>query len=109
VTRENQRAFVARVTRVGVESTAGNGVVFYAVLADTRGSALAAVQEVVSPGDHVEITDGRLSPDTARALDLQPGQAKAMDHRRSGPMVGRVGCFCERDRKDLPDPVAHLV
>jgi hypothetical protein len=35
-------------------------------------------KRVVKPGDYVEITDGRLSPDTARALDLQPGQAEAM-------------------------------
>jgi hypothetical protein len=78
MTGQNQRAYVARVTRVGAASTTGNGVVFYAALADTRESALVAIREAVRPGDYVEITDGRLSPDTAEALGLRPGVAKAM-------------------------------
>jgi hypothetical protein len=75
----DQGAYVARVTtRVGAPSDAGSGVAFYAVLADTKAAALAAIQATVKPADYVEMTDGRLSPKTARALDLQPGQAKAM-------------------------------
>ena len=74
----SRRAYVARVTRVGAADRAGSGVVFYAALADTKESALAAIREAVSPADYVEMTDGRLSPETARALGLQPGIAKAM-------------------------------
>jgi hypothetical protein len=75
---EDQTAYVARVTRVGAASKAGSGVVFYAVLADTKKGALAAIEAAVQPADYVEMTDGKLSPETVRALDLQPGQAKAM-------------------------------
>jgi hypothetical protein len=74
----DQTAYVARVTRVGAGSKAGSGVVFYAVLAETKQGALAAIQAAVQPADYVEMTDGKLSPETARALDLQSGQAKAM-------------------------------
>jgi hypothetical protein len=75
---DDQTAYVARVTRVGAASKAGRGVVFYALLADTREGALAAVEAAVQPADYVEMTDGKLSPETVKALDLQPGQAKAM-------------------------------
>jgi hypothetical protein len=74
----NQRAYVARVTRPNATGAAGSGIVFYAVLASTKDAALAAIREAVQPGDYVEMTDGKLSPETARALDLKPGQAKAM-------------------------------
>jgi hypothetical protein len=73
-----ERAYVARVTRVGAANKAGSGVVFYAVLANTKQGALTAIQAAVQPADYVEMTDGSLSPETARALGLQPGRAKAM-------------------------------
>jgi hypothetical protein len=47
-------------------------------LADTTQNAIAAIQAAVQPDAYVEMTDGKLSPETARALDLQPGAAKAM-------------------------------
>jgi hypothetical protein len=47
-------------------------------LADTKEGALAAIREAVQPGGYVEMTDGKLSSETARALEMQPGQAKAM-------------------------------
>jgi hypothetical protein len=78
MTNDDKRAYVARVTRVGAASKAGSGVVFYAVLADTQQGALAAIQAAVQPAAYVEMTDGKLSSETVRALDLQPGQAKAM-------------------------------
>jgi hypothetical protein len=78
MTNDDQRAYVARVTRVGAASKAGSGVVFYAVLAETKQGALAAIEAAVQPADYVEMTDGKLSPETVTALHLQPGQAKAM-------------------------------
>lgn len=69
---------MARVTMAGGANTAGNRVVFYAALADTPESALVAIRKAVKSADYVEMTDGKLSPETARALDLKPGVAKAM-------------------------------
>jgi hypothetical protein len=74
----NQRAFVARVTRPDTSGVAGRTTLFYAVLADTRELALAAIREAAQPGDYVEMNQGKLSPETARALDLQPGQPRVM-------------------------------
>jgi hypothetical protein len=75
----NQRAYVARVTRPNATGAVpGRATLFYAVLADTKEGALAAIREAVQPGDYVKMTDGKLSSETARALEMQPGQAKAM-------------------------------
>jgi hypothetical protein len=52
--------------------------VFYAALAETEESALAAIREAVKPGDYVEMTDGKLSAETTRALALVPGRARPM-------------------------------
>jgi hypothetical protein len=73
-----QRAYVARVTRPDATGAAGRTTVFYAVLSDRRAQALASIQEAVQPGDYVELTEGRLSPETAKALGLIPGVARAM-------------------------------
>jgi hypothetical protein len=78
MTSHDQEAFVARVIRVGAANTAGSGVVFYAALADTKESALAAIRKAVKPGDCVEMTDGKLSAETAQALALVPGRARPM-------------------------------
>jgi hypothetical protein len=63
----------------------------YAVLADTRQVALAAVEAVVQPADYVEMRDGELSPETVRALGLQPGQAKPSHFVREGPLWALTG------------------
>ena len=65
-------------TRPDASGAAGRTTLFYAALSDTRERALAAIQEVVQPGDYVELTEGRLSPDTTQALGLIPGVAKPM-------------------------------
>ena len=69
---------MARVTRPDATGAAGRTTLFYAVLADTRQSALAAIREAAQPGDYVELSEGRLSPETAQALGLIPGLAKPM-------------------------------
>jgi hypothetical protein len=74
----DQRAYVARVTRPDATGAAGRTTLFYAVLSDTKELALAAIQEVVEPGDYVELTEGRLSRETTEALGLIPGVAKPM-------------------------------
>jgi hypothetical protein len=51
---------------------------FYAVLSDTRQAALDAVRAAAQPGDYVELTEERLSPETTEALGLIPGVAKPM-------------------------------
>ena len=74
--KPNERAYVARVTRLG--GNARGSVVFYAVVADSKVAAAAAVRDAVRPDDYVELTDGMLSPETAQALGLRRGVAKAM-------------------------------
>jgi hypothetical protein len=74
----DQRAYVARVTRPDATGDAGRTTLFYAVLSETRAQALAAIREAAQPGDYVELTEGRLSPETAEALGLIPGVAKPM-------------------------------
>jgi hypothetical protein len=39
---------------------------------------MAAIQAAVQPDDYVEMTDGKLSPETAVALGLEPGIARPM-------------------------------
>jgi hypothetical protein len=75
---QDQKAFLARVTRVGASNSAGSGVVFHAALSETEESALAAMREAVKPGGYVEMTDGELSAETTRALALVPGRAGPM-------------------------------
>jgi hypothetical protein len=74
----DQRAYVARVTRPDATRATGRTTAFYAVLSDTREQALAAIREAAQPGDYVELTEGRLTPETAEALGLVAGVAKPM-------------------------------
>ena len=78
MTDRDQRAFVARVSRHDPGGTNRRRTVFYAVLAGSKDAALSAVAEAVAADDYVEITDGKLSSGTARALGLVPGVPKAM-------------------------------
>jgi len=48
------------------------------VIADGREKALEAVSGVVEPSAYFEVRDGKLLPETAKVLGLQPGIAKAM-------------------------------
>jgi hypothetical protein len=65
-----ERGYVARVAGARRRSAA-----FYAVIAHTEDAALKAVRQAVRPGDHVEIMNCRLLPETAKALRLRSGIA----------------------------------
>ena len=73
----SQRAFVARVSRRDHQA-AHRRIVFYATLAASKEAALSAIINAVGPDDYVEMTDGRLSAETAVALGLTPGVPKVM-------------------------------
>jgi hypothetical protein len=72
------RTYVVRVTRHDEHMPSGRRSVFYAVLSDSSAEALAVVRKSVAPDAYVEVTDGKLLPETARILGLKPGIAKAM-------------------------------
>ena len=71
------RTYVVRVTR-HEQAAPGQRAQFYAVMAETAGEASEAVRKAVAPSAYVEVTDGKLLPETARLLGLKPGVAKAM-------------------------------
>jgi hypothetical protein len=77
-----ERGYLARVTASG-------NTAFYAVVASSQESALAAVHQVIRPGERAEITDSMLSPDRARALGLRFGIAAEVtaDLRRKRPLT----------------------
>jgi hypothetical protein len=70
------RTYVVRVTRH--EPVRHGGAQFYAVMAGSSREALEAVRKAVEPSAYVEVTDGKLLPETAKVLGLRPGIAKAM-------------------------------
>jgi hypothetical protein len=68
-----ERGYVARATHSRGSGALGTRTTFYAVIANTEDSALASVRRAVRPGDHVEILDCRLPPDTAKVLGVRSG------------------------------------
>jgi hypothetical protein len=72
------RTYVVRVTRHDGQLPSGRRTTFYAVISDSSAEALAAVLETVEPDAYAEVTDGKLLPETAKALGLHPGVPKAM-------------------------------
>ncbi|MBM0206172.1 hypothetical protein JNW90_26525 [Micromonospora sp. STR1s_5] len=72
------RTYVVRVSRHDDRQPHRRVTRFFAVMADSETEALEAVRSVAEPGDFIEQTDGRLLPETARALGLLPGVAKPM-------------------------------
>ena len=71
------RTYVVRVTR-HEQAAPGQRAQFYAVIAESAGEASQAVRKAVEPSAYVEVTDGKLLPETARLLGLSPGVAKPM-------------------------------
>jgi hypothetical protein len=70
------RTFVVRVTRhdhVGAVARSSTRSWL-----KVRREALEAVRKVVEASAYVEVTDGKLLPETAGLLGLKPGVAKAM-------------------------------
>jgi hypothetical protein len=58
------RTYVVRVTRH--EHVGRGGAQFYAVMAESPREALEAVRKAVEPSAYVEVTDGKLLPETGR-------------------------------------------
>ena len=71
------RTYVVRVTR-HEQAAPGQRAQFYAVMAETAVEAAEAVRKAVEPSAYVEVTDGKLLPETAKLLGLEPGVARAM-------------------------------
>lgn len=65
------RAYVARVSQHDPDAPHSRRT-FYAVVALSQNAAYAAIREVFGPSDYVEMTDGKLSPETAATLGLVP-------------------------------------
>jgi hypothetical protein len=72
----DDRTFVVRVPRH--EPVRHGGAQFYAVIAESPREALESVRMAVEPSAYLEVTDGKLLPETATLLGLKPGVAKAM-------------------------------
>jgi hypothetical protein len=78
MTEADARTYVVRVSRHDDRQPHRRVTRFFAVVADSETEALEAVRAVAEPGDFIEQTDGRLLPETSRALGLRPGVAKPM-------------------------------
>ena len=74
----NQTALIVKVTRPDADMPAGRVTVFYAVIADDTESAVRLVKEAVKDDAEVELTEARLSQDTAQMIGLTPGYARAL-------------------------------
>ncbi|GJD57962.1 hypothetical protein [Methylobacterium dankookense] len=74
----NQTALIVKVTRADAEMPTGRVTVFYAIIAEDAGSAVRLVKEAVKDDAEVELTEARLSQDTAQMIGLIPGYARAL-------------------------------
>ena len=74
----NQTAFIVKVARADADMPNKRLTLFYAVIADDAETGVRLVREVVKEDAEVELTDGRLSQDTAYAIGLTPGFARAL-------------------------------
>lgn len=74
----NQTAFILKVTRPDEAELSGRLVMFYATITTSEDEALAIVRRAVKADAAVEPTGVRLSQQTASALDLEAGLARAL-------------------------------
>ena len=74
----NQTAFIVKVARADADRPNGRLTIFYAVIADDAESGVQLVREAVKEDADVELTEGRLSQETAQAIGLTPGYARAL-------------------------------
>ncbi|MGV7030863.1 hypothetical protein [Methylobacterium symbioticum] len=74
----NQTALIVKVTRADAEMPTGQVTVFYAIIAEDAESAVRLVKEAVKDDAEVELTEARLSQDTAQMISLTPGYARAL-------------------------------
>jgi hypothetical protein len=78
VIEPNQTAFILRVTRPDEAELSGQLVMFYVAITTSENEALAAVRRAVKADATVEPTGVRLSQQTASALNLEVGLARAL-------------------------------
>ena len=76
--KPNQTAFILKVTRPDEAELSGRLVMFYATITTSEDEALAIVRRAVKADAAVEPTGVRLSQQTASALDLEAGLARAL-------------------------------
>ncbi len=74
----NQTAFILKVTRPDEAELSGQLVMFYVAITTSEDEALAIVRRAVKADATVEPTGVRLSQQTASALDLEVGLARAL-------------------------------
>ncbi|APT34646.1 hypothetical protein MCBMB27_05355 [Methylobacterium phyllosphaerae] len=74
----NQTAYILKVTRPDEAELIGSLVMFYAVITTSEDEALAVVRQAVKADAVVEPTGVRLAQQTASALNLEAGLARAL-------------------------------
>lgn len=74
----NQTAFIVKVTRPDEAELSGQLVMFYVAITTTENEALDIVRRAVKADATIEPTGVRLSQQTASALDLEAGLARAL-------------------------------
>jgi hypothetical protein len=74
----NQTAFILKVTRPDEAELSGQLVMFYVAITTSENEALSIVRRAVKEDATVEPTGVRLSQQTASALDLEAGLARAL-------------------------------
>lgn len=74
----NQTAYIVRVTRPDDAELSGSLTMFYAAITVSEEDALATVRRAVKADAIVEPTGVRLSQQTASALALEAGLARAL-------------------------------
>lgn len=74
----NQTAFILKVTRPDEAELSGQLVMFYVAITTSENEALSIVRRAVKEDATVEPTGVRLSQQTASALDLEAGFARAL-------------------------------
>jgi hypothetical protein len=74
----NQTAFILKVTLPDEAEPSGQLVIFYAAITTSEDEALAIVRQAVKADAAVEPTGVRLSQQTASALVLEAGLARAL-------------------------------
>jgi hypothetical protein len=74
----NQTGYILKVTRPDDAEQSGHLVMFYAAITTSEDDALAIVRRAVKADAEVETTGVRLSQQTASALGLEAGLARAL-------------------------------
>ncbi|GJE35856.1 hypothetical protein [Methylobacterium oxalidis] len=74
----NQTAHIVKVSWCDAGIPDGRLTMFYAALTESPEEAVDLVRQAVKPDAEVELTEARLSQDTAQAIELLPGFARAL-------------------------------